>query len=263
MTFVIAVQPFFAQLCAYLIFLQPERQIYITTLIPLNLLAPYSVQVVWVLGIPLFVVILLAWSIVYTGFTLLVIYSFETTFILKELNPASIINARQRSGYTYPRLRTTQTLLNEYRFQQLLQDEFNYVTRFGVPSFFVMIMVLNIVCNISIVVYASELHVGAFMLGALALLCMFWQTVIYYQFGKIEKLSISFVKAWKNSKFYGRVGLALASKEAVILKKVVRSFRPMHLNVGQWGYIKEITSLNVNGKILMYTSKLLLTLQKR
>ena len=134
----------------------------------------------------------------------------------------------------------------------MLQINFGYAHIVLLPQLIVLSIALTIDTLIALLLFHRELY---YSLGALLLISVYasyFQSKIYYAMGAIKSKSMLWNRAWKFA--------PLEKDDQLLLNKYLRSCPPLVVQVGEWHHIRKITSLTVVGKIILYTSKIMLLL---
>lgn len=158
---------------------------------------------------------------------------------------------------TLEKLRQPSNVLFTYRCLQLLNRFCNDIGNRYLPFMVVLLMLFSVLCHSAMLVYFHILKFRSIPLICGALFSLLVQSVSYYKIGLIEKTSQNWIKTWKYGGF--KFGL-VRNLDRIQMNKYLKSCEPIYAKVGNWGgKIRKITGLNVMGKTIMFTMKVVMT----
>jgi hypothetical protein len=162
------------------------------------------------------------------------------------------------SPFTSDSLRRPAAALHTYRCLKILEILVNSVTR---DTFFTVInnslSALIVLCIFCLIRFGNANP--AIVLGVHILFSTFGTVAIvllYIVLGRYNDVSTGFINSWKRKR-------DVVYAERKVLLRLMRSCRTLRLEIGIFGHFKKKTSFLIIGKLVFYTTKLLMLTKKK
>jgi hypothetical protein len=160
---------------------------------------------------------------------------------------------KSSSLFTSDSLRRPAAALHTYRCLKVLEISANAIVR---DTFFTVInnstVALMVLCNFCLVRFSNRSP--AVVLGVLISISSFGTVgivLLHIILGSFNDASIGFINSWKRKR-------DIRYSERKFLLRLMRSCRPLRLEIGYFGHFKKSTSFLIVGKLVFYTTKLLM-----
>jgi hypothetical protein len=157
------------------------------------------------------------------------------------------------SPFTSDSLRRPAAALHTYRCLKVLEVSANANIR--ETAFFTVlnnsILALSVLCNFCLVRFSHtnppivvSILISLSIFGTAAII------LLHIVLGRFNDVSIEFINSWKRRR-------DIRYSERKVLLRLMRSCRSLRLEIGSFGYFKKNTTFLVVGKLVFYTTKLL------
>jgi len=170
-----------------------------------------------------------------------------------------VIRCSKTSQFTSNQLRKPSKLLHVYKSLQVLNKEFNSLTR---PYLLMAINNAMLVVSVGGQVVAIQLHdklnletltcILTLSLGAAGYLIL-----LYFKLGQVHETSRKCLESWKKN-----AGLHLEHRDKLLALCYVRSLSTCKIELGSFGYFRKANSLKIIEKLIYFTVKGVVLLQK-
>ena len=167
--------------------------------------------------------------------------------------------SKKISIYTNKDLKTPQAFLYTYKSLQLLLTRINLITRRYFLLFF-----NNSMTSLSVggqVIYITlrqhftlEIRFGILIFIVASTMYMI---ITYYTLGLLHELSKNVISSWRKNSV-----LEMKPLDRILVQKYAKSFKPLRMELGDFGYYRKTTSIRIIGKLIYYTARGLMILQK-
>ena len=162
------------------------------------------------------------------------------------------------SIYTKDILRNPRTAIQVHQNLQLLLLNFNGVFR---DCIFLVANNVNIGFSVSSALTLIKFHDQLDLTILLGLLMVWINSsgfliISYMKLGEVNQRSKQFHDAWKRKAGY------LEPSMKIVMKKFIRSSRPLRIELGDFGYYNKSGGIRILGKLVTYTVKFLMLTNK-
>jgi len=171
----------------------------------------------------------------------------------------TIIRCGCKSKYTMDNLRLPSNFLTEYKLLQLLNYAMNRIVG---PYVLMVINNISLVLSVGGQIVLIQLH-GHVELetisctSVLALAGTGFLIISYFKLGEVNEYSKKCIASWKRN-----AGWYLTASDKLLVTRYIRSLTVCKIELGGMGYYKKANSLRIIGKIIYYTTKGLMLIQK-
>lgn len=133
----------------------------------------------------------------------------------------------------------------------MLIAEFNKLCERVIPALIIILMALSTILSVGVMTYAHVLVLGLVPMVTILLGAAHSQFVMYNIMGSIYKASSYWIRCWRQHRFENRLDEAL-------MRKYLKSCKPIAIRRGNYGPIRPITGLRVLSGIVFYSAKIAL-----
>ena len=156
-------------------------------------------------------------------------------------------------------MRRPANFLHTYKGLQLLLNEFTSVVR---PYLLMLLnnMILTLVVGgqIILIKFHSMITMGPLLYILIVVLVgNAYLIITYFKFGEIHEFSLKCIGSWERND-----GNTNQPRDRLLLKRYVRSLRLCRVDLGDFGYYRQVNSLRIVGKVIYYTTKSIMLIQK-